>query len=277
MAAGNRVAIVLAMAGALSQICYPLTAGGARDGCTGAAVLLFAAACVAHATASRGARWAAAMLVLTAGGGLLVELLGTSTGLPFGAYAYAAGQLGPELAGVPLLIGPAWTMGAYPAWGVATVLVGRERPAAAVPLAAWGLASWDLYLDPQMVADGRWRWIHPTPALPGVPGVPLSNYAGWLVVALVLAVALAALDPLRTGPGSSSDGLPQAIYCWTWLGSALAQAVFLHLPTSAGYGFVGMGVLGVGVLVKGRFVWAVRPARPDGREPVLAAPRDRPH
>ena len=55
----------------------------------------------------------------------------------------------------------------------------------AVPVALVGgvaLAAWDLFLDPQMVDAGHWTWAHPDPGLPLVPGVPLTNYAGWLVV-----------------------------------------------------------------------------------------------
>ena len=61
---------------------------------------------------------------------------------------------------------------------------GRRSGSAAAPLArvavaAAALASWDLFLDPQMVDAGHWRWSDPSPALPGVPTVPLTNYAGW--------------------------------------------------------------------------------------------------
>jgi putative membrane protein len=40
------------------------------------------------------------------------------------------------------------------------------------------------------------------------------------------------------------------MFLWTWLGSALAHAVFLGLPYSAGYGSVVLGVLGVPLLVR---------------------------
>ena len=49
-----------------------------------------------------------------------------------------------------------------------------------------------------MVAAGHWAWASPEPALPGVPGIPLTNYAGWLlVVALVMVAALDRLVPRR--------------------------------------------------------------------------------
>ena len=34
---------------------------------------------------------------------------------------------------------------------------------------------WDLFLDPQMVDAGHWTWRDPTPALPGVPGIPVDQ------------------------------------------------------------------------------------------------------
>lgn len=246
---GSSPAVALAGAGLLAQVVYPLTGGALRAQVTVAVVLLLAAACVAHAAAVRGMRWAAGLVAVTCGGGLLVEYLGTTTGLPFGGYAYtAAGALGPELGPVPLLIGPAWTMGAYPAWCAARAVCGPGRGVRTVLLAAWGLAAWDLYLDPQMVADGRWRWADPSPALPGVPDVPLSNHLGWLAVAVAMAAALHAIDRVRGEAERPHDGLPLALYCWTWLGSAAAHVVLLGLPASGAYGLVAMGVLGVPLL-----------------------------
>lgn len=239
-----RTARALGGAAIAVQITYPLTTGSTRDVVSVVVVLLLAAASVVHAATVRGARWAAGLVVVTAGGGFAVELLGTATGFPFGAYTYAQGRLGPAVAGVPLLIAVAWTAGAYPAWcaaqRVTSSRVGR------LVLAAVGLAAWDLYLDPQMVADGRWTWVRQDAGLPGVPAVPVGNYLGWLGVALVMAALLSLLPAL---PGSSRrDGLPLVLFGWTWLGSGLAQAVFLGLPASAAYGLVGMGVAGVPLL-----------------------------
>lgn len=239
-----RTAGALGVAAVAVQITYPLTAGSTRDAVSVAVVLLLAAASVVHAVVVRGVRWAGLLVLVTAGGGFAVELLGTATGFPFGEYSYAQGRLGPAVAGVPLLIGVAWTAGAYPAWCAAQrVSSGR---AVRLVLAAVGLAGWDLFLDPQMVADGRWTWVRQGAGLPGVPAVPVGNYVGWLGVALVMA-ALLGLLPTTAVP-TRCDGLPLALFCWTWLGSALAHAVFLGLPASAVYGLLGMGLLGVPLL-----------------------------
>jgi putative membrane protein len=274
------VAALLVAAGILTQLCYPLTSGPARDVATVTTVTLLAAGCAVHAVGAYGARWAAGLIAITALGGLAVEMLGTGTGVPFGDYSYAAARLGPAIPahGVPLLIGAAWLMGAYPAWCAAGCLIG-DGPRR-VPVAAAGLAGWDLYLDPQLVGDGQWRWQDPHPALPGVPGVPVGNYLGWLLVALLMATGLQLLSrSLRSGgsrgAGGSrrADGLPVLLYCWTWLGSGVAQLLFLGLPASAGYGLVGMGTLGVPLLVRAVRARRHPPVRQDSTDsPQGSAP-----
>jgi putative membrane protein len=134
----------------------------------------------------------------------------------------------------------AWVMMAWPAYLVG-VRLGRA-PLARVAIAAAALASWDLFLDPQMVDAGHWLWADPSPALPGVPTVPLTNYAGWALVALALT---ALLDrTVRTGP-STLDTVPYALYLWTYASSVLALAVFFGLPAAALWGGLGMGALAV--------------------------------
>jgi carotene biosynthesis associated membrane protein len=236
----RRVSVPLAAATVLAQIAYPLVRGRARDALTVLAVLLFFAASASHAAASRSRRTAAALVALACGGGLAVEAVGIRTGLPFGEYYYTGG-LGPSLAGVPLVIPLAWAMMAWPAHVVAARLT-ASRPAR-VAVAAAALASWDLFLDPQMVDAGHWRWMYPTPALPGVPDVPLSNYLGWAVVALALMAALdrfAADAPRRAG---TSDAVPVGMYLWTYASSVLAHAAFFGLTASALWGGVGMGLV----------------------------------
>lgn len=240
-----RAAVVVAVVSVLAQIAYPLADGQVRDALTVGVVLASATAALLHATARRGGAWTLAMLLVTTGGGVAVELLGTATGFPFGEYAYAQDRLGPSVAGVPLVIGLAWTAGAYPAWCAAGRVAGSRRVRRWL-LAAVGLAAWDLTLDPQMVADGLWTWQQQGVGLPGVPEVPWTNYLGWLGVALVMS-ALLTLLPEPGGP-TGGDTLPLALFTWTWLGSALAHVAFLGLPVSGVYGLLGTAVLGVPLL-----------------------------
>jgi len=225
----------------LAQIGYPLTGGGTRAALTVATVVLGFLLSVGHALLTRGPRTVGVLLLVTTVGGLAVEALGVATGVPFGEYAYS-GDLGPKLAGVPLVIPLAWTWMAWPAW-LAAVRVTRSAPAR-IALAAAGLAAWDLFLDPQMVAEGFWTWIDPNPALPGVPDVPVRNYAGWLVVAVAMMALLWRLaGPRAQVPGA--DGPMYALYLWTYASSVLAHAVFLSLPASALWGGLAMAVLAV--------------------------------
>jgi putative membrane protein len=227
--------LVLAMVG------YPLVHGPARAALVVVAVVVGAAASVAHALSTRGVPAGAALFAVAAAG-LAVEAAGVASGLPFGAYAYSD-ALGPRVAGVPLVVPLAWTWMAWPAWLAAgRVVVGRTRR---VALAGVGLAAWDLFLDPQMVAEGYWRWADPRPALPGVPGVPVSNYLGWLVVAVGLMALLHAVGGPAVRPPSPEDAPMLAMYLWTYVASAVAHAVFLGLPGSAAWGALGMGTLAV--------------------------------
>jgi putative membrane protein len=221
----------------LVQIAYPLTGGRARAGLTVATVVLGYALSVGHAF-SRGSGLS---LVATATvGGFAVEAIGVATGFPFGHYDYS-GQLGPKLLGVPLIIPLAWTWMAWPAWLAALRL--SSSPTGRVLLAAAGLAAWDLFLDPQMVAEGYWTWRSPHPALPGVPGVPIGNYLGWLGFAILLmsALALAGGEKIRTPRPGDTPIL--ALWLWTYASSVLAHAVFLGLPASAAWGGVLMGAV----------------------------------
>ncbi|MGK5741920.1 carotenoid biosynthesis protein [Micromonospora sp. URMC 103] len=253
----------------LAQICYPLTAGTTRARLTVATVVLGYLLSVGHALLSRGPRAAAALVVVATGGGFAVEAVGVTTGVPFGSYDYS-GELGPKLAGVPLIIPLAWTWMAWPAWLAAVRLTtpraGSPAPAAGrlvagrVALAAVGLATWDLFLDPQMVDEGYWRWRDAVPALPGLPGVPVSNYLGWLLFALVLMSALRPLAGPATAVTDGRDAPMLALYLWTYASSVLAHAVFLDLPASALWGALGMGVTAVPLAV----ALLLRAARPGG-------------
>jgi putative membrane protein len=230
---------------ALAEIGYPLADGPLRARLVVATVVIGYAASVLHAGLTHGLRMAAALVAVTTGGGFAIEALGVATGFPFGRYTYSS-ALGPRPAGVSWVIPLAWTWMAWPAWLAASRLV-TARPAR-IAVAAVALASWDLFLDPQMVAQGYWRWRLPSPALPGVPGIPLSNYLGWLGVAVLLMAALAAVTDAR--PASPQDAPMLALYLWTYASSVLAHAVFLGLAWSALWGGLGMGAVAVPLAVR---------------------------
>jgi uncharacterized membrane protein len=240
--------VVLALLGVLVlvEIGYPLTSGSTRAAFVVVAVVVGFAASVSHALTTSGVSTTAGLLLVTAVGGFAVEAVGVGTGFPFGAYAYS-GALGPRLLGVPLIIPLAWTWMAWPAWLAAGRLAsGRFR----VVVAAVGFAAWDLFLDPQMVAEDYWTWRHPDP---GIAGIPITNYFGWLGVALVMMTALAAF-----AKPAGQDGAMIGLYLWTYASSVLAHAVFLGLLGSALVGAAGMGL--VALPLAGRLASRLRPA-----------------
>lgn len=255
-----RVSVLLAVATVLAQIAWPLTPTQYRPALTVSTVVVFAAASLSHAAATRGLRWCAGYALVTMGVGLTAEIVGVETGFPFGDYAYDD-SLGPLLWGVPVVIPLAWTMMAYPAYVAARHLVPNRRVLRVV-VAAWALAAWDLFLDPQMVGEGHWAWAETgaggafllTTPLPGVPGIPLSNYLGWLAVSLVimaLVEAAARLAPPVTGRiGSEPDWVPLGLYLWTYFSSVMAALVFFDNPGAALWGGLAMGVVAIPLLVQ---------------------------
>lgn len=254
MAASDRPrAAAWALLGAAigAQIAYPLTHGEARAQLTIAVVLLMGGAAILAAAAELS--WPTGLAVVGAAGGIgfAADAIGTTTGFPFGGYAYDD-ELGPQVAAVPVLVALAWVMGAWPAIAAAR----RLRPAGArgalpiqIGIAAAGLWAWDLFLDPQMVADGRWRWTHPSPALPGIENVPLSNFGGWLAVSVLIAAAGCAIARRRPGGEASLIEPGEAQFLWTWISSAVAHAVFLGLPGSALWGAPAMGAVGAPLMI----------------------------
>ncbi|MBM0279458.1 carotenoid biosynthesis protein [Micromonospora tarensis] len=270
----RRVSWALLAVLVFAQICYPLTSGATRAGLTVATVVLGWLLSVGHALLSRGPRVAAALVAVATGGGFAIEAIGVATGVPFGSYDYS-GELGPKLAGVPLIIPLAWTWMAWPAWLAAVRLTGGVASRAGgngpstgsgaswtgrggsgaglwgrrIALATVGLAAWDLFLDPQMVAEGYWVWRDATPALPGLPGIPVSNYLGWLLFAVLMMSALRPLAGPAVTHTDRRDHPTIALYLWTYLSSILAHAVFLDLPASALWGAAGMSVTAVPLAV----------------------------
>lgn len=236
LAGSQRLPLTLAGLTVFSQIAYPLTSGAIRDRLTVLTVVLWCAAAITHAAVTRGTRYAAALFAVSAGFGFGAELLGTRTGFPFGSYSYAA-TLGPRLGGIPVIIPLAWAMMAYPA-----LLAGR-RIGAPVITGAIALASWDLFLDPQMVAAGHW---HFTGAGPTLNRIPISNTAGWIAVSMLIMVVLVRIpehprpaSPPAPGP---DDRIPLGLYLWTYGSSTLAAVAFFHHFGVALAGGLAMGI-----------------------------------
>ena len=121
-----------------------------------------------------------------------IEAIGVTTGLPYGTFYYGD-ALGPRLAGIvpyllPLSYAPLVVGAVAVAWGTRLRLLHVVH---ATLLLVWI----DAVLDPGAASLGFWVW----PQGGVYYGVPLSNYAGWL-----LSGALATTLLLTTGRWSET-------------------------------------------------------------------------
>jgi putative membrane protein len=249
-----------------TQLRYPYVRRERQTAATRAVVGLMLAASVADLAAHRGARRAGVLAAVAAGVGSAAELCGVATGRPFGRYRYSR-QLGPRVAGMPVLAPAAWAMMAFPAWSVAGLLT--RRRSRRVPLAAAALTAWDAFLDPRMVREGYWTWE----ARGRYEGVPASNFGGWLLVGGALFAAWAALD----GDGPPSDGA-LGLYAWTWAAETVANLLFWRRPRVAAVGGAAMGAFLVPALARRLVAHGVPGARcspsgPDRRRSTSLLPR----
>ena len=125
---------------------------------------------------------------------LTSELLGTTFGIPFGAYSYTS-LLGPKWFGrVPLLIPLSWFTVAWAVWVIARRYARDWR---AVLLGTALLLAWDLQLDPAMSkVTSYWVWGEAG----SYYGMPWTNLLGWGITGFIL---LALLHRLAPEPASS--------------------------------------------------------------------------
>jgi uncharacterized membrane protein len=227
----------------LLQIGYPLSAGSTRHALTIGSVVVFFCASLAHCVGTRSWRCGLALVTVCVGGGLFAEALGWRTGWPFGSYRYGS-TLGPKLLGVPMVVPLAWAMMGWPALlagrrvgqrgsrnskadGVATALSGRKVRVITAVVGSLLLTSWDLFLDPQMVGAGHWRWL-PTSG-PWLNGIPLLNTAGWFVVGVLMIATLDAVTP-KDGSPPAADALIWVVLGWVWFSNIVGHLVFFARP-----------------------------------------------
>jgi uncharacterized membrane protein len=154
------------------------------------------------------------------------ELLGTSTGLPFGDYGYLSG-LGYKIAGlVPFTIPLSWFYLGFSCYIVAragfdnTNLPNWLRHGGAIFFGALLLTSWDFVLDPAMsqTVVPFWEWKTPGAFF----GMPYLNFAGWMETGTVFMSVAALLWPKeRIVLDRSQLNLPVAMYLGNFLFAAV--------------------------------------------------------
>jgi putative membrane protein len=215
-------------------------------------VFVFLAAFLVAAGRDLGARGTAGWL----GWGWLVafvaEYASTRVGVPFGLYHYTGDTRDVELflSNVPFFDSLSFPFLAYAAFCAARATLGAGRRLATVGLAGILMMLLDVVIDPLAVRGDRWFlgriFYYPEGGV--YFGVPVSNFAGWVVVgwAIVGGYAAAAGGAPRGSPaagvGLYAGVLGFNLLLTAWIGEwALLGAgmlvhagVFLVLYTAAG-------------------------------------------
>lgn len=168
------------------------------------------------------------------------ELLGTSTGFPFGHYRYLSG-LGYKIAGlVPFTIPLSWFYLGLSAYIIARAglesinLKSWLAKIVAIAFGALLLTSWDFVLDPAMSQTHLPFWIWEQPG--AFFGMPYQNFAGWMgtgIVFMTIATLVWQVKPLNLS--RARLGLPLAIYLSNFaFATILSLAAGIYLPVFLG-------------------------------------------
>ncbi|NJK38198.1 MAG: carotenoid biosynthesis protein [Oscillatoriales cyanobacterium RM2_1_1] len=241
----------------IGQTAFQLSMAGG-----GAAYIVFGALAVACYTYRTWGGWVMATFLIPAVGlSLSSELLGTSTGFPFGHYEYLSG-LGYKIAGlVPFTIPLSWFY-----MGLSCYLLARAgvrltvhstwlRQIAALLIGAVLLTAWDLVLDPAMSqAPARfWQFQEVGEFF----GMPYRNLLGWVGTGLIFMSVTAWLwRRVPIMPSRPQLGVPLIVYWTNFLFGAVITTVSLDarflLP-------VGLSVL-FGLIPATAFVLTARSA-----------------
>jgi len=165
-----------------------------------------------------------------------VEYIGAKTGLPYGEFSYGV-SLGPMLGPIPYALPLFFIPLVLNSYLLCLLLLGdRSLPVRLGAVSATVVAV-DLVLDPAAVALGFWSF-----AEGGYYGVPLTNYAGWVLSAIVATVLVdiafdgaALLDRVRTCPYMLDD-LVSFVLLWgginAFYGAWVPVAVALVFATA---------------------------------------------
>ena len=188
-------------------------------------VVLGAIAGICHAASRLNWKTALAIFVVAFSISLGAELAGTTTGYPFGPYAYTT-QLGYLIGGrVPFNIPTSWFFMLYASLAICGRFLKADDGNASrwrwAVVAALVLTAWDVSMDPAMVATTHWLWH--LPAHDSVArriflsdlfyGMPLTNWLGWLATGCIVARAmLAIVPPSEWAAHVSPTRLPLVLY-----------------------------------------------------------------
>ncbi|MEY4346601.1 MAG: hypothetical protein RJA68_104 [Actinomycetota bacterium] len=209
----------------LLQVIYPLVDGEVLRLLTLNVVYWGAGAMLLHALLAYGTRYAITYFFFTFLFALTIEHVGVVSQWPFGNYSYS-GDLGLKIFEVPLVVPFAWIMMAHP------VLTASRRIAGnwVFLYGGFALAAWDLFLDPMMVAEGRWTWVVNGAHVPFQPEIPLSNTFGWLLSGMFLIGVLHLITPRDKRKSGATFLTTDAFLLWTLFSGIISNLFFFSRP-----------------------------------------------
>jgi len=112
--------------------------------------------------------------------GYIIEVVGTNTGWPFGAYTYGT-ALGPRVFSTPLMIGVLWWV-LIRAWFDLSERWTQNAWAKSF-ITGTAMVLMDVLIEPVAIELGFWTWAEVE--------VPVANYISWFVLATLFARATA--------------------------------------------------------------------------------------
>lgn len=168
------------------------------------------------------------------------ELIGTSTGFPFGHYRYLDG-LGYKISGlVPFTIPLSWYYLGFSAYliaraGLANWQVSEwVKKLSAIAIGSILLTSWDFVLDPAMSQTTLAFWVWEQPG--GFFGMPYQNFAGWFgtgCVFMTVATFIWRLQPMKLP--NTQLGLPLVMYLGNFaFAMVMSLAAQIYIPIFLG-------------------------------------------
>lgn len=171
---------------------------------------------------------------------LTSELLGTSTGFPFGHYRYLTG-LGYKIAGlVPFTIPLSWFYLGFSAYLIARAGLNNKisqnwlKIVASIVLGSIFLTAWDFVLDPAMSQTTMPFWVWDQPG--AFFGMPYQNFAGWFgtgVVFMTVATLMWKVKPFNFPQNNLR--LPLAIYVSNFaFAMIMSLAAGIYIPVLLG-------------------------------------------
>lgn len=115
----------------------------------------------------------------------IIEIIGVSTGLPYGEFEYGV-SLGPMLFDVPLALPLFFIPLVFNSYLLSTLLFDfTDRRILRVPTVVLMVILIDMILDPAAVSLGLWSYSQ------GIYyGVPIQNYIGWILSATIATVLI---------------------------------------------------------------------------------------